>query len=89
MRPRSLHIEGRRWFRKTYGNTYCTARVYLDGAAPVKLGPTSGYGDFPLQLAVEWLRTNGYPEAEYGTEYLRETLGGTYSVTDVARERDL
>ena len=85
----SLHIEGRRWFRRSAGNTYCSARIHKDGEIIATLGPTGGYGDYPLQLAVEWLRKNGYPEAEYGTRYLREVLRGSYSVADVQREKDL
>ena len=54
-----------------------------------RLGPHYGYGDHYLQTAVEWLREHGHPNAEYGTRYLRETLGASYDVADVARERDL
>jgi hypothetical protein len=63
--------------------------IYRDGAPIWASGQVYGYGDQYLQTAVDWLRTNGYPDAEYGTQYLREVLGGTYSVADVARERDL
>jgi hypothetical protein len=40
---------------------------------------------------MDWLKANGHvpSNAKYGTLYLRETLGGTYSVSDVAREKDL
>lgn len=87
----NLHISGRRWFRRTYGNTYTAAYVYLNGECVAKLGPTGGYGDYYLQLAIDWLKAHGHvpADAEYGTRYLRETLGATYDVVDVARERDL
>ena len=85
----SLHIEGRRWFRRSAGNTYCSSRIYRDGELVATLGPTGGYGDYPLQIAVEWLRKNGYPEMEYGTRYLREEMKSTYTVADVSREKDL
>jgi hypothetical protein len=29
--PRKLHIVGRLWFQKSYGNTYHTAEVFFDG----------------------------------------------------------
>lgn len=93
---KSLHIEGRRWFRRTAGNTYCTSRIFLDGKLVATLGPTGGYGDQPLTNAMEWLAANGYPDcvdarngSPKGTLYLRETLHGTYSVVDVPREKDL
>lgn len=85
----SLHIEGRRWFQKSYGNTYHSVRIFLDGKQIAHIPQSYGYGDQYLQTAREWLRSNGYPDMEYGTLYLRETMGGTCSVIDVARERDL
>ncbi len=87
-----LHIEGRRWFRKSAGNTYSSATIYANGDCIAHVGPTGGYGDYYLQMAVEWLQQNGYlgPKTEYGgTRFIREDLHGTYSVTDVAREKDL
>lgn len=85
----SLHIEGRRWFQRTYGNTYNTVRIFKDGQQVAFLPQEYGYGDHFLQRAVDWLRRNGYPSAEYGTQYLREVLCGTYSVIDVQRQKDL
>lgn len=84
-----LHIEGRRWFQRTYGNTYHSVRIYRNGESVVYLPFAYGYGDGFLQTAVEWLRANGYPDAQYGTRYLRETLNGTYCVIDVSRKKDL
>ena len=86
----SLHIEGRRWFQRTYGNTYHTAYIYKDGECIAKLGPHYGYGDQFLQTALDWLAARGMAEkGRYGTLYLRETLGGSYSVSDVSRQKDL
>jgi len=93
----SLHIETRRWFRRSAGNTYMTAAIHLDGARVVKIGPTGGYGDHGLTLAFDWLEENRYIEREHyanggkedGTRPLREDLGGTYSVVDVGRQGDL
>jgi hypothetical protein len=87
----SLHIEGRRWFQKTYGNTYHTVRIFADGELVHTSERQYGYGDQFLQTALDWLKANGKApaDAEYGTRYLREQLGGTYSVVDVTRQRDL
>ena len=84
-----IHIEGRRWFQRTYGNTYHTARVFVGGELVFTSPKSYGYGDSYLQTAAEWLRKNGYPEARGHTLYMRETLGASYSVIDVSRERDL
>lgn len=95
----SIHIEGRRWFQRTYGNTYHSVRIFRDGKQVAHLPMQYGYGDCFLQTALEWLGKNGMPELlerhangspkNYGTQYLRETMGGTYSVIDVTRQRDL
>lgn len=88
---KSLHIEGRRWFQRTYGNTYHTVRIFIDGDLKYASEREYGYGDQFLQTALDWLKANGYApaDAQYGTLYLRETLGGTYSVVDVTRQKDL
>jgi hypothetical protein len=51
----------------------------------------SGYDDHYIQTAVEWLIAQGHAPADTmpTSRGLRETLGGTYSVVDVARRRDL
>lgn len=87
----SMHIEGRRWFQTSYGNTYHSATIYKDGEKLVKIGPEYGYGDQYLQTAVDWLKKHGLlpEEAKGSTRYLREEAGISYSVTDVSRQRDL
>jgi len=87
----NLHIEGRRWFQRTYGNTYHSVRIYIDGKLIVVLPFEYGYGEQFLQTAIDWLKANGHvpQDAQYGTLYLRETLHGTYSCIDVARKGDL
>jgi hypothetical protein len=86
-----IHIDGRRWFQRTYGNTYHSVRIYVDGEVTT-LPRQYGYGDQYLQTAWDWLQSHGYIPSgvEYGgTRYLREELGATYSVADVARQSDL
>lgn len=87
----SLHIEGRRWFQRTYGNTYHSVRITKDGEPLAYLPYQYGYGDGYLQTALDWLKANGHApqDAQYGTLYMRETLGASYSVIDVGRQKDL
>ena len=95
----TIHITARRWFQKTYGNTYHSVRIYRDGELIATLPFQYGYGDRWLQTAFEWLSHNGMPELlerydngvlkHFGTQYLREVMGGTYAVEDVNRKRDL
>lgn len=86
-----LHIECRRWFQRTYGNTYHSVRIFADGAQLVFLPFAYGYGDGCLQTALDWLKANGHApaDAKYGTLYLRETLHASYSIVDVTRKADL
>lgn len=91
-----IHIEGRRWFRSSSGNTYHTATVYADGELVVKLGQHYGHGGQYLTTAFDWLLANrpelipGYVKGKTNdTIYLREVIGGTYGVDDVPREKDL
>lgn len=88
-KPNSLHITARRWFQRTYGNTYHSVQIFIDGKEVVYIPFQYGYGEQWLQTAVQWMRANGYPSMEYGTRYLREEMGGTYDVTDVQRKKDL
>ena len=86
----SLHIEGRRWFERTNGNTYHSVTIWKDGEHLVRLPFQYGYGEHWLQTALDYLAENGMAEkGQYGTRYLREDLGGTYSVIDVQRKKDL
>lgn len=95
----TLHIEGRRWFERTNGNTYHSVRIFKDGEQIATLPFRYGYDDQYIETALEWLhaeeiinrgeqRENGtWPTS--GTFGLREHLGATHSVIDVSRKRDL
>lgn len=92
-----LHIAGKRWFRKSTGNTYTSVQIFANGEQLAYLPHQGGYGDHYITLALDWLEANGYIKREHfrngasedGTFYVREHLHGTYSVTDVARKKDL
>lgn len=88
---RRLEIHGRRWFQKSYGNTYHTVTIVLDGVTVYKSGKTYGYGSQYVQTAIEWLRSVGHLPDDYSgfTEGLRELFDYTGTVQDVPRERDL
>ena len=57
---RSLFIEGREWFDKTYGNTYFSARLWVDGGQVAILTFQYGYGDQYLYEAQKKLLELGY-----------------------------
>lgn len=90
---RSLFIVGRRWFQRTYGNTYHAVEVTVNGVTEYS-GITYGYDDHYLQTAMELLqdKMNLFVGWKYHDFYwwLREHREiAAYTVTDVAREKDL
>lgn len=57
---RSLFIEGREWFDKVNGNSYFSARIWVDGAQVAILPFQYGYGDQYLYEAQKKLLELGY-----------------------------
>lgn len=97
---RTLHIIGRRWFQKTFGNTYHTVQIVIDGQTVHRSEKQYGYGEQYLTTAHEWLIQSGHlPQREERngsrglghTLYLREESGFefTYECHDVQRQKDL
>ena len=41
----NITLIGRRWFQKTYGNTYHTVTVLIDGTEVYQSPKSYGYGD--------------------------------------------
>ena len=96
-----LTIIGRRWFEKTNGNTYHSVEVYQDNKRIVYVPFAYGYGDQYKQTALGALVQLGlYPATEAkhgGFECYRQFVfskaaggdGNFFSVSDVARKKDL
>lgn len=91
-------IRGRRWFQKSYGNTYFTATIYINNKLVANLPEQYGYGEYYMQAAGEWLKRNGYTaQREYPTggleplwHYCRDNgITLYYDAVDVKREKDL
>jgi hypothetical protein len=93
-KPKIIHISGRRWFAKTYGNTYHTVTVYVDGECVHTSDRHHGYGDQYVWTATTWLIDNGYLRGMERTEALwrwcqHHGVKLVCECADVARERDL
>jgi len=89
---KSIVIMGRRWFQKSYGNTYHTVSVVVNGEPVFDSGECYGYGDHYVQTAGEWLERNGIIGENHRplSLYCRERgIDYVCNVSDVARERDL
>ena len=74
----SVTISGRRWFQRSYGNTYHTARILVGCSFAIQLPKGYGYGDYWAQRCREFLRDAGY---------VGEIVN--CGASDVLRERDL
>ena len=57
---KSLKIIGKRWFQKSYGNTYHTVKIIINDDIELTQGFTYGYEEAYLQTAKELLIKNGY-----------------------------
>jgi hypothetical protein len=90
---KSITIIGRKWFAKTYGNTYHSATILVDGKQVHNTGQHYGYGEQYLQTAWEWLKqhtTIPNDSAQPPWEYCEDNgITLHYSATDVPREKDL
>lgn len=99
-----IEVHGRRWFQKTYGNTYHSVRVFvavngkevLDEVVPF----VYGYGDQYRKTAWDLIRKRlpnlaekiGRGSRDYypaGKELESENIFILYSVRDVDRKKDL
>ena len=87
-RIETLKIYGKRWFQKSYGNTYHTVTVIVNGEE-MKSGITYGYGDHYLQTAADMLRNVGYDIPENNGEAYAMMTKYEHEATDVKRKKDL
>lgn len=66
---KAVHISGKRWFQKLYGNTYHTVKIevaFEDGTRELLSSPrTYGYGEMWNQTALTMLIDGGYAVQEY------------------------
>jgi hypothetical protein len=89
----SITVFGRRWFQRTYGNTYHTADIYINGNLLHTTPETYGYGQQYVYTAFAWLRDSGIlPDWDRQAPFhYCEERGITlnYEVEDVPRRRDL
>lgn len=92
-KTKTIHLHGRRWFQRSYGNTYNTCQIWVNGKEVHKTPEQYGYGDHWMQLATEWLKENDYLPG-FDSGHLRihceeNNIELVKEVDDVSRERDL
>jgi len=71
-----ITIEAKRWFQKTYGNTYHSVSVYKDGELIGRVAFRYGYGESYLQSAHQILADNGLFDWERTSELVPVCKGG-------------
>ena len=90
--PEKLEVNGRRWFQRSYGNTYFTADIYVNDRRAAYIPESYGYGDYYLQAAAEKLKELGFMPSEESVLWRWASDQGIdfqYSAEDVRRMRDL
>lgn len=87
-RIETLKIHGKRWFQKSYGNTYHTVTVIVNGEQ-MKSSITYGYGNHYLQTAADMLRNAGYDIPEDNGEAYAMMTKYDHDAEDVKRKKDL
>lgn len=82
----TMVIEGKRWFQRSYGNTYHTVKVFVNGEI-LKSEITYGYGSHYLQTAAELLKENGYDISEDNGKAYAYIIDFPHTVEDVKRKK--
>ena len=84
----NMTITAKRWFQRTYGNTYHTVKVFVNGEV-LESEIEYGYGTHYLQTAVNLLRAYGYEIPVDNGEAYTLVCKYDHSVQDVKRKKDL
>tara|TARA_Y100000310_G_C20475348_1_gene712116 strand:- start:352 stop:660 length:309 start_codon:yes stop_codon:yes gene_type:complete len=96
---KSIVLIGRRWFQRTYGNTYHSVEIVVNGRPLHKINYKYGYGQHYIQSAFDWLFDKSVLTPTKRTESNTRLFGWAYcdkhnitfstSCTEVARKKDL
>jgi len=88
---RSVFIEGREWFDKQNGNSYWSARCWVDGEIVLTIGGLNyGYGDFYLFQSSKRLAELGYYEdSSHPVSMLRGKGVDFYYCKNEVKKRDM
>ena len=90
---KKIYLHARRWFQRSYGNTYHTVEIWVNDRLVHKIPFTYGYGDQWSYNAGKWLFDNGYGSFNgyYPiSRYCRESgIEYNFAVEDVKRKKDL
>ena len=93
MKVKSIQVIGKRWFQRSYGNTYHSVKISINNNKWIRLPKQYGYGDQYITTAKNYLVKEGFLK-EIGDNsmwrYCEENnIKLLTSVSDVKREIDL
>lgn len=91
---KTVTVIGRRWFDRTYGNTYFSAQILIDGVPVEGIDYEYGYGDQYAWEAIGKAEKAGLipPREEGEPNWMwaeRTGIALHCAVSDVSRKRDL
>jgi len=94
MNTQNIMVTGRRWFQRTYGNTYFSAVGYVDGDIKATIDFEYGYGDHYIDCIADALERAGHMPGREENQPLWQycndhNIKYNYSVSDVERKKDL
>jgi len=91
-----ITISGRRWFQRSYGNTYHSVQVWVNDEEVVNVPFAYGYDAGFIQTAIEQLKLKGYladldciGEGALSMYCRDKGIKLHRNVCDVSRRRDL
>lgn len=85
----TLEIRAKKWFQRSYGNTYHVVKVIVNDDIVLQSGITYGYGRHYLTTAANLLRDNGFGIPDDNNEAYSLMTKYTYTEEDVDRKKDL
>lgn len=86
---KSLFIEGRLWIDKTYGNTYFSNRVWVDGRIAFEMQMEYGYDLQYEHRALQELEKRGYTNTASRWQLRDEQGIDVYSVATYGKKSEL
>lgn len=85
----TLEISAKRWFQKSYGNTYHVVKAVVNGEEVVISDISYGYGNHFLTTVANLLRAKGYKVPEDNGKAYSMMVKFPHTVEDVKRKKDL